>query len=126
MISFTKSEKRLFFFLAVIFIFGFTLKTAKFQEKTSNNKKYQKIDDKFTKLASLYEKKTSEKKIININKAAEEELRELSGIGEKIAKRIVEYRKKNGKFRTIEEIKKIKGIGEKKFKNIKNLITVRE
>lgn len=126
MTNFTKTEKHLIFFLLFIFILGFTLKTTKFQENAKDYKKYQKIDDKFEKLASIYEKKTSEKKIININKASEEELEELSGIGEKIAKRIVEYRKKNGKFIKIEEIKKIKGIGEKKFNNIKNLITVEE
>lgn len=124
--NFTRTEKQLFFFLLVIFIFGFTLKTTKFQETVRDSKKYRKIDDKFTKLASLYEKKSSEKKIININKANEEELTELSGIGKKIAKRIVEYRKKNGKFITIDQIMKIKGIGEKKFNNIKNLITVEE
>jgi comEA protein len=67
--------------------------------------------------------KTSEKKI-DINTASLAELQELPRIGEKVAQRIIDFRKENGKFKRIEEIMKVRGIGEKVFNQIKERITV--
>lgn len=63
-------------------------------------------------------------KIININTASVSELTNLSGIGEVKAKSIVNYRNKNGKFKTIKDILKVDGISETLFSKIKNNITV--
>ena len=65
------------------------------------------------------------KSSININKASEAELQTLPGIGASLANRIIEYRKQNGKFSSIEDIKNVNGIGESKYSNIKDLITVK-
>lgn len=62
--------------------------------------------------------------VININTATEAELATLPGMGEKIAKRIVEYRTSGGRFSRVEDIKNVRGIGEKTFENIKDKITV--
>ena len=62
---------------------------------------------------------------ININTATQKELQKLTGIGESIALRIINYRKENGKFNTIEDIKNVSGIGESKFNKIKNDIIVK-
>lgn len=67
--------------------------------------------------------KTSEKKI-NINTASLTELQELPRIGEKVAQRIIDFRKENGRFKKIEEIMKVQGIGEKVYNQIKDRITV--
>jgi len=61
---------------------------------------------------------------ININKATVDQLKEIKGIGESYAKRIIEYREKNGPFKKIEDIKEVKGIGEKLFEKIKDQITI--
>lgn len=61
---------------------------------------------------------------ININNATLEELKKLPGIGETIAKNIIEYREKVGGFKSLEELKKVKGIGDKKFEAIKNYLVV--
>ncbi|HPD61333.1 MAG TPA: helix-hairpin-helix domain-containing protein, partial [Thermodesulfobacteriota bacterium] len=64
-------------------------------------------------------------KLININTASAGELTSIKGIGEKTAQAIIEYRQKNGGFKTIEDIKKVKGIGDKKFEAIKGSICVK-
>lgn len=61
---------------------------------------------------------------VNINTASKEELDTLPGIGESTANKIINYRKENGKFKTIEEIKEVSGIGDSKFEDIKDLIEV--
>lgn len=65
------------------------------------------------------------KSMININKANQEELQQLQGIGEATALKIIEYRKQNGNFNTIEDIKNVQGIGDAKFESIKESITVK-
>jgi len=61
---------------------------------------------------------------ININKATMEELMSLPYIGEVKAKAIIEYREKNGPFKSVEELINIKGIGEKTLERIRPLVTV--
>ncbi len=60
---------------------------------------------------------------VNINTAdADTIATEISGIGENRARAIVEYRKVNGKFMTVDDLTKVKGIGEKTVeKNRKNI-----
>ena len=62
--------------------------------------------------------------LININTAGIEELMNLPGLGEAKAKSIVEYREKNGNFKSIDSIKEVHGIGEAIFEKIKDYITV--
>ena len=61
---------------------------------------------------------------ININTAKQEELTQITGVGESTAKKIIEYRTQNGKFKSIEDIKNIPGIGDSKFNAMKEEITV--
>ena len=68
-----------------------------------------------------HEKTLTEK--VSINKASIDELSTLTGIGPSKAKKIIEYREANGGFKTIEEIKNVSGIGDKAFEKIKDNIT---
>ena len=61
---------------------------------------------------------------ININTASKEILMTLSKIGESKAISIIEYREKNGLFKTIEDLKNVSGIGDSIFEAIKDYITV--
>lgn len=63
-------------------------------------------------------------KKVNINSAALEELKTLTGIGDSKAKSIIEYREQNGGFKSIEDIKNVTGIGEKMFEKIKEQIEI--
>ena len=64
-------------------------------------------------------------KTININKANETELEEIPGVGPSMANKIVNYRKENGEFKSIEDLKNISGIGEKKFESMREYISVK-
>lgn len=61
--------------------------------------------------------------LININMASKNELMEITGVGEVIADRIIEYRN-NNRFKNIEEVKNVKGIGDATFEKMKSQITV--
>jgi len=61
---------------------------------------------------------------ININLASQSELMDLPGIGSVIASRIVDYRRQHGVFSRIEDLRKVSGIGEKRFEAIRDRITV--
>ena len=53
---------------------------------------------------------------IPLNSATKEQLMSVSGIGEKFAQLIINYREENGKFTDLSQLKQIKGIGESRYK----------
>ena len=66
---------------------------------------------------------TSNDEIININSASISDLQKINGIGEVKAQSIIDYREKNGGFKSIEDLKNVEGIGDKTFEKIKDKIT---
>ena len=61
---------------------------------------------------------------LDLNAATPEELAQLPGIGEELARRIVEYRESSGPFETAEQLMEVPGIGEGKFAALEGRITV--
>jgi competence protein ComEA len=61
---------------------------------------------------------------ININRATAKQLDALDGVGPVIAQRIVDYRKKNGSFISIDDLQKVSGIGAAKFAQIKAKVRI--
>lgn len=82
-------------------------------ETENNNSSYSNASDG---------KNTNSK--VNINTASKEELDTLPGIGPSTAEKIINYRKENGKFKSIEGIKDVSGIGDSKYENIKDMIEI--
>ncbi len=62
--------------------------------------------------------------LVNINTADAKELDELPEVGPSTAEKIVEYRRQNGKFKTVEELEEVPGIGPKTIEKIKPFATV--
>ncbi len=62
--------------------------------------------------------------MVNINTASSQELQTISGIGEAKAKRIIDYREKNGPFKTVDELTNVSGIGEKTLEGLRDQICV--
>ncbi|MCM3324606.1 helix-hairpin-helix domain-containing protein [Cytobacillus kochii] len=61
---------------------------------------------------------------INLNQATVEQLETLPGIGPSKAEDILSYREEVGSFKAIEDLKEVSGIGEKTFEKLKELISV--
>ena len=62
--------------------------------------------------------------LVDINRADEEELQALPGIGPALAGRIVAYREEHGGFRYLYELTDVKGIGLSTFEALQELITL--
>ncbi|NLK22850.1 MAG: competence protein ComEA [Clostridiales bacterium] len=74
--------------------------------------------------SSVSASSTQGNSLVNLNTATDIELQSLPGVGPSKAKSIIEYREKNGGFKSIDEIKNIKGIGESSFEKLKDKITI--
>jgi len=56
--------------------------------------------------------------VLDLNTAAEHELRLLPGIGEKTARAIVSYRDEHGAFGSLDELRNVPGVGPKTVENL--------
>jgi len=82
------------------------------------------VDSTVVNSAGVRVSKTVRKGPVNINRANKADFDRLDGIGPVIAQRIIDYRKVNGSFLTIDDLLKVSGIGPAKFAQIKSKITL--
>ena len=61
---------------------------------------------------------------ININTASRAELERLPGIGEGLAARIIEHRKRHGAFRRVEHLIIVRGISQRRFEALRPFVTI--
>ena len=116
----TKTEK-LLLGLTALFLAGLLLLSV--YDRQQSGKEPAAVE---TERTAAQEEVLAELVPLNLNSATEAELAGLPGIGEELARRIVEYREVHGPFDTVEEIMEVSGIGEKKFEDMKERITVEE
>lgn len=63
---------------------------------------------------------------LDLNAATAEALTTLPGIGEELARRILEYREEHGPFETVEDLTNVRGIGQGKLAELEGLVTVED
>lgn len=61
---------------------------------------------------------------VNLNTATQAELDTVKGIGPGKAKAIVEYRDKNGPFKSVDDLNQVKGFGQKSIDKLRAELTV--
>ena len=145
MLQLTPSERRTFFIITGVLILAGIFYVAGSYTQIPESIDYSKSDSIFSRLthqpllsnksditdeSRIYDKKDvnqkkSQSKVklgqgsVDLNNAGKEELKKLPRIGPAMADRIIEFRRTNGPFKSIEEITKVKGIGNKTFNLIK-------
>ncbi len=62
---------------------------------------------------------------VNVNQADATELQTINGIGPAKAEAIITYREEHGEFQQIEDLRNISGFGEKTIERLKNELTVK-
>lgn len=61
---------------------------------------------------------------VDLNRATEQDLDALPGIGPVTAAKILDWRSRNGRFSRVEQLREVDGIGETRFARLKDLVTV--
>ena len=108
--------------LKVLKEFDYSVQDSLFENSNNTKINQKKVDYK----QELYDFSDNELESIltkvKLNSAGVEELSLLPGIGEKTAKKIIEYRKSHGKFVSPNDLLNVSGIGEKKLEKFKSLL----
>lgn len=61
---------------------------------------------------------------VNLNSAEKNDLTTLNGIGDKKADQIIDFRKQNGPFSSVDDLKKVPGFGDKTVDNLRSFVSV--
>jgi competence protein ComEA len=143
--GFTRNEIAVLLFLCVTFLVGAGVRWYRHQASTSaavSPLEYREEDSAFIARARALLADTSgpgrtsratsrraappslQDGSVDVNTATLEQLVSLPGIGEEIARRIIEYRGENGPFESVKELLEVKGIGPKKLERMRRFIVV--
>lgn len=101
-------------------------KGGKFCKVEDLKKLYVVSDDDYNRIAPYADIKrnATAEKLVNINTADSASIEALPGIGALLTHRILEYRTKQGKFKSVEDLRSIKGMSEENYNKAAALIKV--
>jgi len=129
-LSFTTQERRILLFLAVSLLLGGILRWRQNHQQLRELEAITPAHIAPPPLQILTAPQDSDlianplPNLIDINEANERELATLPGIGLKLARRIVTYRQKHGKFKHLHDIQRVRGIGPALYRRIAPRITI--
>jgi competence protein ComEA len=63
---------------------------------------------------------------VDINTASAEELQKVPGIGEALARRIIEFREEHGRFEKVDDLLNVRGIGVTSLEKLRPYLVVKE
>lgn len=109
MLNFTPQEQKVFLFLLILSLIG--------SGTGFLSKKFVPVKRLLTSYQDIGK--------VALNEADMESLMGVKGIGEKLAQRIIEYRKNQHGFQNIEELKNIKGMSEYRYNKVKDYFIIR-
>ena len=121
MLDLTRQEKTILLVLVFSFVTGLSLSAYK---KTQQKLNLNVVPYELKAAREKADKFIEQQGFININSLKIDELTRLPGVGEELARRIIEYHNLHGPFKTKKELIQVKGIGEKKFEKFEDLITL--
>ncbi|HWM91422.1 MAG TPA: helix-hairpin-helix domain-containing protein [Thermoanaerobaculia bacterium] len=75
-------------------------------------------------LASLPTLAAEARRVVNVNTADASQLALLPRVGPSVAQRIIDFRKENGPFKSVEDLMLVQGIGEKTYQLLKPYIAI--
>lgn len=108
MLPFTKQEKQVIIFLLTIALFGLGIDF---------------LSKRFSQVKAIAYTNPNLGKI-NLNHADKETLMIIPGIGKTLAARIIEYRKQNNGFSSLDELKRIKGITQNRYQKLEESVFI--
>ena len=123
---FTSQERTVVIILASIFMLGVAVKTAKnhFNSGADQITLIGSNANVVDSYAGLHEQDIESAGKVDIKTAEMEELKSLSGIGEKTAEKIINKRNKLGAFSLLEDLILVHGIGQKTFEKLSPYIQI--
>lgn len=110
----TPTERKVLLFIGILILGGSLLRFS--------GRSNVRFGSRITEKNSVSSAQKCRLEVVNINKADKQELAKLPGIGEKTAALIIEYRAKQGEFKSLDDLKNIKGIKDKKIERIKKYV----
>ena len=123
---FTKKEKNIILVIALVLLLGvvgfIVRKVIKKQRVLRSTDVSMK--DAFEREDENFDGSETPTEPVNLNTAGLMEIEALPYLGIERAKDIIEYRDKNGPFKSLDELTNISGIGQKTLEKLKPLITL--
>jgi competence ComEA-like helix-hairpin-helix protein len=108
MLPLTRQERRVALFLMIVIVSGTAIDYAR--KQCAPLRAVLCLDPAYGK--------------VNINAADKEMMKDVPGIGDAIAGRIIKYRDLNGPFGDIETLRKIKGLSGSRYDRLKDAVCV--
>jgi len=138
MLNLTRQERIVIKFLVIFFLFGVGIHLFKGKilesqknptpETTANVQEFKQLvsqaDSVYFSQNKQEDHLPTEKSIINLNLANEDQLTRISGIGTVTAAKIIAYRNQKGSFKSVDELLNVKGIGKKTLERIRDEVTI--